>query len=222
MTASSILRIYLVACAAYLAGLFVLPDTAQLVFKALLLPLLMAAVWRSPTWPDKGLLLSALLFSWVGDVVIGFQFILGLVAFLIAHLLYIALFHRAITSRAKTKPYPWMAWALLGVYLIGFVIVLLPHLGALKIPVILYSLIIGAMLAMALRGRSHWPAGVAAWIAGGALSFVLSDSLLAWNKFYAPLPLSALWIMSTYLFAQYAIVRGVLGIESSTNGPVLE
>ncbi|MBX2926285.1 MAG: lysoplasmalogenase [Saprospiraceae bacterium] len=222
MTASSILRIYLVACAAYLAGLFVLPDTAQLIFKALLLPLLMAAVWRSPTWPDKALLLGALFFSWVGDVVIGFQFILGLVAFLLAHLLYIALFHRAVTSRAKTKPYPWMAWALLGVYLIGFVIVLLPHLGALKIPVILYSLIIGAMLAMALRGRSHWPASAWVWIAGGALSFVLSDSLLAWNKFYAPLPLSALWIMSTYLFAQYAIVRGVLGIESSTNGPVLE
>jgi uncharacterized membrane protein YhhN len=214
MTPSSILRIYLVAGAAYLMGLFILPETAQLVFKGLLLPLLMAAVWRAPAWPDRMLLLGALFFSWVGDVVIGFQFILGLVAFLIAHLLYIALFHRAITSRPKTKPYPWAAWVLLAAYLVGFTALLLPNLGALKIPVALYSLIIGAMLAMALRGRSHWQAGAWGWIAAGALSFVLSDSLLAWNKFYAPLPLSGLWIMVTYLFAQYAIVSGVLRLEA--------
>jgi uncharacterized membrane protein YhhN len=39
---------------------------------------------------------------------------------------------------------------------------------------------------------------------GGAL-FVLSDALLAINRFAAPLPLSGLWILCSYWLAQVCI-----------------
>jgi uncharacterized membrane protein YhhN len=44
----------------------------------------------------------------------------------------------------------------------------------------------------------------------GALLFVISDSLLAINKFYKPLPFAALFIMLTYCAAQYFIVRAFI------------
>ncbi len=48
------------------------------------------------------------------------------------------------------------------------------------------------------------PAAVA--VAVGACFFMLSDSLLAINRFVTPLPLSGLWVLSTYYTAQLLIV----------------
>jgi uncharacterized membrane protein YhhN len=45
---------------------------------------------------------------------------------------------------------------------------------------------------------------------GGALLFIISDSLLAIDKFSKHLPFSQISIMTTYAFAQYNIVFGIL------------
>ena len=42
----------------------------------------------------------------------------------------------------------------------------------------------------------------------GAIFFMLSDTLLAFNKFTNPLPLAGFLIMSTYIVAQYLIAEG--------------
>jgi len=47
-------------------------------------------------------------------------------------------------------------------------------------------------------------------VAVGAVFFMLSDSLLAINRFVTPLPLSGLWVLSTYYTAQILIVLHVL------------
>ncbi|PSD50374.1 hypothetical protein C7E25_05325, partial [Stenotrophomonas maltophilia] len=54
------------------------------------------------------------------------------------------------------------------------------------------------------RGRPKRPLGAA-----GALLFVASDSLLAWDRFAGGLPLASLLVLSTYYGAQYAIARSV-------------
>jgi uncharacterized membrane protein YhhN len=51
------------------------------------------------------------------------------------------------------------------------------------------------------------------WYILGAVLFVSSDSLVAFNKFYNPLVLSSFIIMITYLIAQYLIVSGILKIK---------
>ena len=43
----------------------------------------------------------------------------------------------------------------------------------------------------------------------GAIMFMVSDSILALNKFYQPLPYSNIWIMFTYAIAQYVIIIGI-------------
>jgi uncharacterized membrane protein YhhN len=54
--------------------------------------------------------------------------------------------------------------------------------------------------------RSGEKAG--SWVLLGAMSFLLSDALLAINKFVAPIPMAGLWVMLTYITAQYLIVKG--------------
>jgi uncharacterized membrane protein YhhN len=44
----------------------------------------------------------------------------------------------------------------------------------------------------------------------GAILFILSDSLIALSKFVVNIPLSSLWIMATYVVAQYLIIQGLL------------
>ena len=73
--------------------------------KPFLLPLLLVAVYNSPAFTTKKLLLTALTFSWIGDVILLFAdqgeiyFILGLVAFLVSHVFYIVLFSKQSISK---------------------------------------------------------------------------------------------------------------------------
>jgi uncharacterized membrane protein YhhN len=44
-------------------------------------------------------------------------------------------------------------------------------------------------------------------VALGACAFMLSDSLIAINRFVQPLPLVSLWVLGSYYLAQILIVR---------------
>ncbi len=218
MTGARFFLLFVLISGLHLLSLLAWPAAAAYT-KPLLLPLLIMAVWQAGAAPFRSLLIAALFFSWIGDVVLLFAhkgelfFIGGLVAFLIAHVCYILLFNKTISQYARARNYQWWAWVLLIVYLTGLMSLLFPHLQALKIPVLVYGFVIGAMMATAIRGWAYWPAGAARWIVLGAAAFVISDSLLAVNKFYTPLPLAPFFIMITYLGAQYGIVRGSLRHE---------
>ena len=92
-------------------------------------------------------------------------------------------------------------------------LILLPSLGDLKIPVFVYALTISIMLLFALKGFMNWHKPASIYILIGAIIFVASDSLLAFDKFYAPLQYSSFLIMTTYLLAQYLIVIGILKLN---------
>jgi uncharacterized membrane protein YhhN len=59
----------------------------------------------------------------------------------------------------------------------------------------------------ARRGHPHTRSAMLA--AGGALVFMLSDSLLAWNRFHGRIPLATLWVLATYYLALWWIARSV-------------
>ncbi len=142
----------------------------------------------------------ALVFSWLGDMLLMLPmdlFVFGLGSFLLAHIFYIRHFW-GVWNRAQITFRP-LYLLLVGLYLGLLLYLLFPTLGSLQVPVIVYGLVISTMLLLALHsGRSGYR-----W---GAALFVLSDSILAINKFHTPLPLSALWVMGTYGWAQYGIV----------------
>ena len=155
------------------------------------------------------LLVGALLFSLAGDVFLmlpGNTFIPGLASFLVAHVFYIVLFRQG---------QPWFAsrMALLCVLAFGvaMVAVLWGSLGdpVLKGAVAAYVGVISLMAAQAIgRARAQGDAA-ARWVAVGACIFMLSDSLIAVNKFLTPVPLASFWILLTYYAAQLLIVHNV-------------
>jgi uncharacterized membrane protein YhhN len=188
--------------------------------KPFLIPFLFLAVYSCGDFPSKKFLLIALTFSWMGDVVLMFAdkaeiyFIIGLVAFLISHIAYIVLFSKQLRiNSSRNKAIFWVGITAIIVYLILMLSVLLPTLGELKIPVFAYAIILSTMLLFAFKGYLKWIKPAGTYILLGAVIFVSSDSILAFNKFHEPISFSSFLIMATYLLAQYLIVVGILKLN---------
>jgi uncharacterized membrane protein YhhN len=162
-------------------------------------------------------ILSALVFSGMGDILLMFEgkFILGLASFLLAHLSYILAFLADNKGWVFSKSDRLWAALLIVVLGIGFIFYLSPYLGSLKTPVFLYS---SAILTMLLATLNRWKSVRIEsfhWVFVGAVLFVISDSLLAVNKFAHPFYLANFLIMLTYGVGQYLIVEGYLKKEGN-------
>lgn len=183
-------------------------------FKPLAMILTMAFVFQraSSSAPFTRLLLGALALSLVGDVFLMLPgyFIPGLVAFLLAHLCYIALFRRGVPWFANRMALAATLTAAAAMYAFLF-----PNLDpVLKIAVACYAVVIATMAAQAI-GRAtvlRDPASIG--VAIGAVLFMLSDSLLAINKFATPLPFAQFWVLATYYAAQLLIAHNALAVSA--------
>ena len=173
-----------------------------------LMPLLMAVLAGTSRQLslDQGrrrlvaLTLAALLFSWFGDAT-GPFFLLKVALFLVAPCCYILAFWPY--RRASVWRRPGLAVA----YLVAValpVAVVVPHAGALTVPVLVYaaSLALMATLATGVGRAAGW---------GGSL-FVLSDAILALDQFVGWFDVShpLFWNVLTYAASQALIVWGVL------------
>jgi uncharacterized membrane protein YhhN len=150
--------------------------------------------------------LAGFVFSLVGDTFLinPQNFVFGLASFLVAHLCYIAAFSKAGEGKFNLIS--------LAAYPVGFAIFMLVSGGVpenLKIPVVVYSLAISTMLGAALNFYLAQKTPRAVFALTGAIVFVLSDSLLAYNKFSGEFFLAKLLILSTYFFAQWLIARSI-------------
>jgi uncharacterized membrane protein YhhN len=167
----------------------------------------------------KKWILFALFFSWLGDVLLLFHddhslfFLLGLSSFLIAHIFYSIFFHFVrVKEMVKSR---WYLLLVVALYYAIIVAILSPYLGAMKLPVRIYAVVISFMflLAMHLLFIKHNSSGM--WMMAGALLFVVSDSLLAFNKFYQPFEMAGFYVMSTYGLAQLFLTEGAIRYLSS-------
>ena len=217
MKTAFLLKFYIAFSSIYLILLLLDWESTAFPLKAFLMPALIAAVYFYPDFTSKKFLLGALIFSWIGDVVLMFQsmnplfFIGGLIAFLIGHIIYMILFNKEKRSdMPQNSSFVRIGLIAIAAYLIVMLTLLFPHLESMRLPVAVYALVISAMLATAVLSYSGWESSANDWILRGAILFVLSDSILAFNKFYQPIWLASFFIMVTYLAAQYAIVVGVL------------
>ncbi|WP_369012856.1 lysoplasmalogenase [Flavobacterium anhuiense] len=220
MRNSSFFKIYAAFSLAYLIILLTGHERFDLFLKPILIPIIGFGVYFYRKFPSQNILLAALTLSWLGDVILLFTdlgeiyFILGLVCFLTAHIIYCILFNKQKRNRKKqNKPLFIFGSILIAFYLIGMISVLMPHLGNLEIPVSIYASVISIMLLFAFNGFLVWEKPGNKLVFLGAVFFVISDSILAVNKFYAPIPKSSFFIMLTYLLAQYLIVVGVLKLN---------
>lgn len=160
----------------------------------------------------------AMIFSCAGDTLLMFQgrdgnfFMFGLTAFLIAHIFYILAYrqHQSSDTSNELQGLQKIRYAfpiiLSGT---GLVVILYSRLGGMKIPVMIYAVVLTTMVLAALFRFGKTTTSSFAMVFGGAILFMISDSLIAINKFLEPLPLAGIWIMVTYIVAQYLIVTGL-------------
>lgn len=125
------------------------------------------------------LLIAALSLSALGDLFISRDgeaaFLAGLGLFLCAHIAYVALFWGVAGGAAALSPLVAIAF---GVYAVGMLRWLWPHLAEMKAPVCAYIAVIYAMGVVAAGApMTLWP------IIVGAALFVISDSVLAAETF---------------------------------------
>ena len=185
--------------------------------KVFIAPLLIGYVITSVTLLKTRLhkwIIAALIFCWAGDILLMLEsknsifFILGLICFLMAHICYIDFFHiLRLNRQVKLNRLIFVAVA---VYYLTLIIFLFPHLGMMKIPVIIYGAVISFMLALALHMPLITFKGVGRSLMIGAVLFVASDTMLAINKFYMPFEFAGAAIMATYCLAQLLIVVGAV------------
>jgi uncharacterized membrane protein YhhN len=164
----------------------------------------------------KYAVMLALFFSWLGDIFLLLEkqnprlFIFGLGSFLAAHLCYIVYFHQIKTRNSvKTRLKILPSLAVL-IYVLSLFILLAPNLGNLRLPVAFYTLTLAAMLLASIHAFDFRKHDFARLCVAGTSLFVLSDSLLAINRFYQPFAFAGIFIMLTYAVAQFLITVGAL------------
>ncbi|WP_422359325.1 lysoplasmalogenase [Reichenbachiella sp.] len=190
--------------------------------KPLLMPVLLVYFrkgMRVPVNLSFILAVFALLFSWFGDVALMYVgeadwfFLLGLGAFAVAQTLYFFSFKNAKTQGGGDNfaPIQHMFNVLpFAVFAIGLLYTLWPSLDGLKIPVTIYATLICTMALGAVYRNGRTNTESFNQVVFGAILFILSDSLIAINKFYAPMENASIWIMGTYILAQWNIINGLL------------
>lgn len=205
---------YALVCSVHVLSQALELTAVAMATKPLLMPLLAAylvSVVQRPFTRLVRVVLAALAFSWLGDVLLeaarrvdsDLVFMAGIGGFLVAQVLYIVAFTRLV--RASTPPRP-PVWALVYVlYGVGLVVLLGPDLGEFLVPVAIYAAAICTMGIVA--------SGVNRFTALGAAVFVASDSMIAVGEFTDLWTLANNWqrvlVMTTYTVAQALLVHGV-------------
>jgi uncharacterized membrane protein YhhN len=155
----------------------------------------------------KHIIIAGLVFSMAGDVFLMLpsdRFVAGLVAFLVAHLFYIVAFMSEISALK------WWPLIPLAIYGILIYIILAPCLGKLKTPVLIYIVVILIMAWLAWERWSQTSQNGALMAYVGALLFVISDTILAINRFRKTFKLARVLNLTTY-FAAQCLIAGSVG-----------
>lgn len=151
-----------------------------------------------------------LLCSLAGDILLirkEARFQAGVAAFFLAHVLYSA----AFISRGAVPATPW-AIVLLAAYIGILLRGLLPYSKGMRLSVIAYALVIGTMALLALEMWIAVPATHTAYALGGAVCFVISDTILAVDHFVVSIRGATAYVMATYAAAQLLIAFSVVGV----------
>ena len=160
-----------------------------------------------------------LFFSWLGDIALmlpdpkGMLFIVGLLFFLIAHVGYTLAFYRNI--RDSNADFKYMKAAKMAfpfaVFTGAFFYYIKDGLPEeLFFPVLTYTVVISLMGIFSAWRSGHVDARSFKWILIGAVLFILSDCVIAINKFVVDFAYDRILNMGLYLSGQFMITAGAV------------
>lgn len=172
---------------------------------SLLILLVPALQWKSQASPFVLWVALGLFFSFVGDVFLMFPsrfFQYGLLAFLFAHVSYLVAFTRQTKFPARFSLW-FLYLALLALFFVLFLSPSLPR--PLLLPVIVYIFFVASMSSQAMGRFLILRDLPAAFAALGTLFFLLSDSLLSFDRFHSPIPAVTFLVLLPYYLGQWLI-----------------
>lgn len=208
MLAIALTILALVSAALHIRAEYSGERRAVYIFKPLVMIFIIMIALEAMPSLYRHLILAGLLFSLMGDIFLMLpqdRFVPGLFSFLIAHLFYIAAFTLDGARRASL-----LTALVLLLYGILMLALLLPHLGKMKAPVIVYMLVILLMVWQASnRCLSSEIMGSGLAFAGAAL-FAVSDSILALNRFRKAWRSAQFLILASYFAAQWLLALSAL------------
>ena len=196
------------------AGIFLENSLLQTICKPLIIPALIVWYLTKAEKVNKWYV-TALFFSFIGDVLlldkINF-FIFGIAAFLITQLIYIFIFSKGLArinwKKKMTSVIPFL------LFYSVLISVLAPNLNDLLIPVMVYGIAISIFGTVAFLNYLADKSSLSMTLLQGAILFILSDSMIALNKFHEQQAFYPVTIMLTYIMAQYLIATYMLQSES--------
>ena len=201
--------IFIVLSVLAIVSKYTSPNNLYRLFK--LLPILFLIIWVANFGdiqenPYTRAILAGLCFSFIGDSLLLFpaQFKSGLFSFLIGHIWYMLGFLSGDWSL------PILPTLIITILALGIFSQLYPTSGKLKIPVLVYILMIAGM-GITSFGRLDALQSFSALIGSmGASLFMISDGVLGWNKFKNPFNLAEGIILITYYSGQWMIFYSTL------------
>ncbi|QVK16751.1 lysoplasmalogenase [Mycoplasmatota bacterium] len=182
--------------------------------KPLLMPLLLLYYLFSVSNPNYYIII-ALVCGFLGDVFLLWAskqsfLLIGLLAFLTGHIFYILVFLNS-TQYLNTVPYHFyiflIPYLLLGIYILKQ---LFPVIKLMKIPTTIYMSIIIIMSFTSLTRMFSVPFLSFLLTFIGSLCFLLSDTILAFDLFKQHKKYNDVYVMSTYILAQFLIILGLI------------
>ena len=197
--------------------LFKVPDLIFIFKPFILLSLLF--LYSSSVLVRNKWYVIALIFSFFGDVFLLYSgqslFIMGLVSFLLAHFIFISIVLKRIQKTSFLKIISSVI-----PFLVVFILLIFglkESLNEMLLPVIIYGLTISTFGIVSLVDFQNRKSQKSLFMVLGAMVFMISDSVLAINKFYNASHLFEIIIMSTYIAAQYLIFRSMVLEENGKN-----
>jgi uncharacterized membrane protein YhhN len=159
-----------------------------------------------------------IIFSLAGDVLLMISldrfFLFGLVAFLLAHVAYVIGFNIPLPEFSVWSIVFAVMVSLGGTRVIRRIVDALASKGQarMRMPIIVYSTVISIMLLSAMMKLMDltWNANAALLVSGGAFLFYISDIILAWNKFVAPIQNGRIYNIAAYHLGQIMLIAGVI------------
>ncbi len=167
-------------------------------------------VWNHRQTKQETFLFVGIIFHSLGDVLLDINrvdlFLPALVTFLCGHVFYILTFKPDVSfSRSLSNTNKLLIGAII-LFAGGLGAILLPKLeNHLVVPVFIYMAAISTMTICVVLANYR-----TALISLGAISYMLSDAMIAVNTFVQPFAASAFLIWPTYYLGQALIVMGFL------------
>ena len=177
----------------------------QAIFKPMIILSLMVLYYYSLEKKNNWYLL-ALTFSFLGDVLLMDKnnlFLYGIAAFLMTQIIYIKLIiNQLIKSTLQQKILAIIPFSM---FIIVLLSILRDNLNEFLVPVIIYGITISIFGIVSFLNYMVKKNKTAQILLIGALLFIVSDSMIALNKFHEPKVIYPIAIMITYVLAQYLI-----------------